>query len=437
MLKILLVLFPFLTFSQSPNIQLSLVANGFGGIVDIVSAGDTRLFIVDGKQVKIISNYNVLSTSFINLSDRAYWIMAVAFHPNYAQNGYFYVKYKALDNSCVIARFSKDASNQDLADPSSETIIFSYPNNDGHEGGDLEFGKDGFLYTATGDGAGGGRGEPGDEFGNAQNFASVKGKMLRFDIDSPQTNYIPAANPYQYPNDNIPDQIIAVGLRNPWKFSFDRQTGDVWIGDVGQDSYEEVSFAPFGTFENRNYGWSCYEGNMLHLTQNCPNNAVYTNPIIDYAGYNYNGGLPASVTGGYVYRGSQYPALNGFYCYADYNSGKFWLLNKLSNNSIINDFKGILLANPTTFGEDNNGELYVATFGSIYKITACGTDQDLSLSGQISSASSYYAQNSIQSTNVIVSTSKVNYYAGKKIELNVGFFANAGTVFKAQIGGCQ
>ncbi|WP_394993909.1 PQQ-dependent sugar dehydrogenase [Emticicia sp.] len=362
--------------------------------------------------------------------------MAVAFHPNYATNGYFYVKYKANDASCVISRFVKDASNPNLADINSESIIFSYPNNEGHEGGDLEFGKDRFLYTTTGDGAPGGRGSAGDEYGNAQNLRTVKGKMLRLDVDSP--SHIPAANPFQTPNDSIPDEIIALGLRNPWKFSFDRLTGDVWIGDVGQDSYEEVDFVSFGNFENKNYGWSCYEGNMPHLSQNCPSitsNLVF--PIITFDGYNFNGHLPASVTGGYVYRGSQYPALNGFYCYADYNSGKFWLLKRLSNGSISNDFKGVLMTNPTTFGEDNNGELYVATFDKIYQIVICGTEQNLALNSPITSSSNYMALNSIQSTAQISNLANVSFSANNKIELSPGFKTESGVVFNAQIAGCQ
>ena len=435
MKQLLILLFsPIFLFAQSPNISLSLVADGFGGIVDIVSAGDSRLFIVDGNEVKIIVNGQTNPTPFINLSDRATWVMAVAFHPNYANNGYFYVKYKAIDESCVISRFSKDASNLDLADLNSESIIFSYPNNEGHEGGDLEFGQDGYLYTTTGDGAAGGRGQAGDEFGYSQNLSTVKGKMLRLDVDSP--SHIPAANPFQTPNDGIPDEIIGIGLRNPWKFSFDRQTGDIWIGDVGQDNYEEVSFVTAGNFELKNYGWSCYEGNLQHNTQYC-SNWNYTFPIITFEGYNFNGNLPASVTGGYVYRGSQFPALNGFYCYADYNSGKFWLLERLPNNTISNDLKGVLLENPTTFGEDNNGELYVANFGSIYKITACGNDVNLSLSGQINTSTSFFASNAIQSTNQIDNNAKVTFDAMKKIDLLPGFKANNGVVFQAQIGGCQ
>jgi glucose/arabinose dehydrogenase len=432
----LLIFFPVFIFAQSPTIKLNLVASGFGGIVDIVSASDNRLFIVDGTQVKIFANGQTNAASFINLSDRASWVMAVAFHPNYASNGYFYVKYKANDNSCVISRFSKDVSNVDLGDINSETVIFSYPENNGHEGGDLEFGKDGFLYTTTGDGASGARDTPGDEYGNAQNLGTVKGKMLRLDVDVP--NHIPATNPFQTPDDGIPDEIIGLGLRNPWKFSFDRLTGDIWIGDVGQDSYEEVDFVPFGTFENKNYGWSCYEGNMPHLSQNCPNNTSnLVFPIITFDGYNYNGNLPASVTGGYVYRGTKYPDLRGFYCYADYNSGKFWLLKRLPNGSISNDMKGVLMSNPTTFGEDNNGELYVATFDKIYQITACGNEQNLALNSPITTTNYYSALNTIQSSAHISNEAKVFFSANNKIELNAGFKTENGVTFNAQIVGCQ
>ncbi len=433
---ILFILSPILLFSQSPNIQVQLITNEFSSIVDITHSGDERLFVVDGNKIKILSQGQLIQTPFLDLTNQVNWIMAVAFHPNYTQNGYFYVKYKANDASCVIARFSKSILNYNLADVNSQNIIYSYPNNNGHEGGDLEFGKDGYLYTTTGDGASGVRNTDGDEFGYAQNLSSVKGKILRFNVDS--SNIIPIENPFQQPNDNIPDEIIAVGLRNPWKFSFDRQSGDLWIGDVGQDSYEEVNFVQYGNFESRNFGWSCYEGNMPHLSQNCPSNQnILTMPIIDYPCYNFNGNLPASVTGGYVYRGSKYPSLNGYYCYADYNSGRFWLLKRLQNNTITNDFKGNLISYPTTFGEDKNGELYVATFDKIYKITACGNDQNLSIGGQIITSSFYNALNSIQSDATVTNSANVIFSASKKIELNAGFKVDNGAVFYAQIDGCQ
>jgi glucose/arabinose dehydrogenase len=428
-LILLLLLYPVLLFAQSPTIKLNLVASGFDRIVDIASAGDNRLFLVDGTQIKILLNGQTKPIPFLTLSDRASWIMAVAFHPNYANNGYFYVKYKANDASCVIARFSKNISNPDLADANSELIIFSYPNNNGHEGGDLEFGHDGYLYTTTGDGAAGGRGEAGDEYGNAQNLSSIKGKMLRLDVDSP--SHIPQPNPFQTP------EIIGLGLRNPWKFSFDRQTGDIWIGDVGQDSYEEVDYVPAGAFEWKNYGWSCYEGNASHNTQYCSNNWNYTFPVATFDGYNFNGNLPASVTGGYVYRGNNYPTLKGYYCYADYNSGKFWLLKFQQNGSITNELKGVLMSHPTTFGEDNNGELYVATFDKIYKITVCGTDQNLTLNAPISTSGNYSALNSIQSAAQISNSANVSFSANNKIELNVGFKTDNGVIFTAQIVGCQ
>jgi glucose/arabinose dehydrogenase len=433
---LILLIIPVLSFAQSPEIKLNLVAEGFSSVVDITTAGDDRLFIVDGNQIKILSNGQVLMTPFLDLTNQVTWIMAVTFHPNYLENGYFYVKYKANDASCVISRFSKSLFDENLAEINSELILFSYLNNDGHEGGDLEFAKDGYLYTTTGDGASGARGTLGDEFGNAQNLTTVKGKMLRFDVDSP--SYIPATNPFQTLGDGIPDEIIGFGLRNPWKFSFDRLTGDIWIGDVGQDSFEEVDFVAAGTFENKNYGWSCYEGNMLHLTQNCSintNNFVF--PIITFEGYNFNGNQPASVIGGFVYRGSKYPELNGYYCYADYNSGKFWLLKRLSNGQITNDLKGVLMANPITFGEDRNGELFVATFDKIYQISACGIEQNLTLNSSITSTSYFSALNAIESTAQISNAARVIFSATNKIELNAGFKTDSGVTFTAQIIGCR
>lgn len=438
--KIIIALFFAFTdvLGQSPSIRLTEVADGFTTIVDIEHAGDDRLFIVDNLKIKIFINGQTLVTPFLDFTGRAEWIMAVCFHPNYSSNGYFYLKYKDLGANCVISRFQVEASNPNLANLSSEQVLLSYPDWGGHEGGDMDFGKDGYLYTTTGDGARGARGDIGDEFGYAQNMSSVKGKMIRIDVNSTTQNYtIPPSNPYQNPNDGIPDEIIAAGLRNPWKWSFDRQTGDLWIGDVGQDDYEEVSFAAFGTFENRNYGWSCYEGNMPHIVQNCNAGAIsYTMPIIEYAGYNNNGNLPASVTGGYVYRGSSIPALNGYYVYADYNSGRFWTLKINPNGSLTNEEKGVLLGFVTTFGEDKDGELYVATFNKFFKITVpCVANLNVDYS--ITSNQSLAASNSIVANNAISNNSKVVFQAGKFIELNPGFKVDNGSVFRTNIGNCS
>ncbi|WP_305952055.1 sorbosone dehydrogenase family protein [Emticicia oligotrophica] len=432
---LLIWFFPFNIFAQSPSLQTNFYISGFNSIVDIAHAFDDRLFVVDGTQIKVIENNSILANPFLDLTGNADWIMAVAFHPNYQAKGQLFVKYRTLDNTCRISRFLKSSDDKNQVDKSSENVLFSIVNNIGHQGGDLEFGKDGYLYTTTGDGAPGERFSLGDENNNAQNMSSLKGKLLRFNVDS--ENLIPIENPYQTPNDNIPDEIIAAGLRNPWKFSFDKLTGDLWIGDVGQDSYEEIDYLPFGNFENKNFGWSCYEGNMLHLTQNCPPNSVsLVSPIITYEGYNFNGNLPASVTGGYVYRGSKYPFLNGFYCYADYNSGKFWLL-KNTNNVITYDFKGVLMEYPTTFGEDYAGELYVATFDKIYKITSCGNEQNLTITSNLTGRNYFSSLNLIESSAQILNGGEVFYSSSKMISLNPGFKVDNGAVFIAQIDSCN
>lgn len=264
----------------------------------------------------------------------------------------------------MIARFQRSADiNQ--ADPNSEqrVLTIDHPTFSNHNGGQLAFGPDGYLYVGTGDGGGGG-----DPARNAQNPNSLLGKLLRLDVESPGTTTytIPATNPFvgdRDPQNLYRDEIWALGLRNPWRFSFDRQTGNLYIADVGQNAYEEVNVQLASSLGGENYGWNAWEG-AQPFNNTTP---ISTNVVFPVAGYDHTQGM--SVTGGYVYRGTAAPALQGVYFYGDFVNGKLWGLRQ--NGSLWeNQF---LLDSPygiSTFGEDEQGNLYLADYfaGSIYTL---------------------------------------------------------------------
>jgi glucose/arabinose dehydrogenase len=370
--------------AQTPQIRLQTVASGLTKPIDVVNAGSGRLFVAEaGGKIKIIeSNGSVLSTPFLQipadkLIDAVYnGVFSLAFHPNFASNGYFYVFYNQKAGPGVVARFTRNASNPNIADLSSEVILKTIPfDYGGHRGGKLLFGPDGYLYIFIGDDGNVGRGQIGDVLGNAQNLQKLYGKILRIDVNSGSPYGIPPTNPYLTPGDGIPDEIWASGLRNPWRSSFDRQTGDLWLGDNGQDGYEEVDFVAANGSKvvpaAQNFGWRCYEGAHSYVTTDCNLSGSFVVPQHEFAGYTNNGRKDASVLGGYVYRGSAYPALQGWYVYGDYAQGKLYLLRRGENNTYQNILQTPTLVNPVSFGEGYDGELYVITFleGSLYRIT--------------------------------------------------------------------
>lgn len=367
-------------FGQSPpQLKLTELATGLYRPTDIAAAGDNRIFIsqMDGK-IMIYENGVVSPTPFLDISAKiksSEWsgIFGFTFHPNFAQNGYLYVHYLTPGNDySVYSRFTRNANNPNLADSNSEVIIYTapYPAN-GHRSGHIAFGPDGYLYIMTGDGASGAvRGAIGDPNGNSQNLKSVFGKIIRIDVNNGFPYSIPPSNPYLSPNDGIPDEIWARGLRNPWRWSFDRQTGDLWIGDNGEDGYEEVDFLPNTYGAGANFGWRCYEATHPYVGTGCGAISTFTMPIIEYPGYDHNNQVGASVLGGFVYRGNQFESLKGWYVYGDWTLGKFWTLKKQANGSYQNVLQNITLQNAVSFGEDAQGELYTATFfdGKFYKI---------------------------------------------------------------------
>ena len=361
------------SFSQ-PVFQLRPFAAGFNSPVDIASAGDSRLFVAEqGGTIRIADSLgNVMTTPFLSktvTSGGERGLLGLTFDPNYAANGYFYLHYSQGSNS-IISRMSVSAASANLADPASEIVIMTLAQPfSNHNGGDIAFGPDGYLYIGLGDGGSGG--DPGDR---SQNPQQLLGKMLRIDVSTlPYT--IPPGNPF-VGNAAALDEIWALGLRNPWRWSFDRLTGDLWIADVGQGAREEINYTPAGSSGGINYGWRCYEGQLPFNTDSCGPAANYQFPLHDYPRSS-----GTSVTGGFVYRGQRSPELQGVYFFGDYGSLRLWTLWPDTNVA-----SGWSLSAPmntshqwSTFGEDALGELYAASYnsGDIYRIegvSAAATD---------------------------------------------------------------
>jgi len=355
---------------QDIDLFLKPVVDGLSLPVGLANAGDGsgRLFVVEKRgSIRVVQSGQPAGAAFLNIQDRVgsdsseQGLLGLAFHPNFAQNGWFFVNYTDTQGNTVISRFSV-TSALGMADPSSETRVLSFdqpaPN---HNGGHLAFGPDGYLYIGTGDGGGGG-----DTFGNGQNAHALLGKMLRIDVDSLPYS-IPPDNPFVGNPAYLPE-IWAIGLRNPWRYSFDRQTGDLVIADVGQGDYEEVNVQPASSAGGENYGWPIMEG--LHCFPSF-NNCVSNGLILPVAEYDHSSG-GCSITGGYVYHGSQYPQLDGVYFYGDYCSSTIW--------GMARDDAGVWQSRPlaqmdgslSSFGEDENGEMYLADMrgGVIYQLAA-------------------------------------------------------------------
>lgn len=342
---------------------------------EIKHAGDGRLFIVEqGGKIRILEVTGTLQTlPFLDITSRVLsggeqGLLGLAFDPSFNTNGFFYVNYtRQPDGATVISRF-KVNGNPNHCDPSTEqpllTIYQPYPN---HNGGHIAFGPDGYLYIGMGDG-----GSAGDPENRAQNLDSLLGKMLRIDVSNSSVSYqIPSGNPLVGKNGR--DEIWDYGLRNPWGWSFDRLTGDLWIADVGQDMVEEINLE-HPQSGNRNYGWRCYEGNSAYNNAGCGPTSDFVFPIYTY--YHLDGNC--SITGGYRYRGKQYPNLSGKYFYADFCTGIIQYLTETSQDVFTNTMSNARVTGITSFGEDMNGELYVASSEAVYKIIDSSTPTGLS-----------------------------------------------------------
>ena len=327
--------------------------------------GSGRLFVVEkAGTIRVVRNGVPEPTSFLDITDRVgssgseQGLLSVAFHPQFAQNGRLFVDYTDRNGNTVIARFSAAG---DHADPASETVLLQidqpYAN---HNGGLVKFGPDGYLYIGMGDGGSGG-----DPHGNGQNPHALLGKMLRIDVDGAAPYAIPIDNPWPNGGDGAAE-VWATGLRNPWRFSFDRATGDLFIADVGQNAYEEIDVLPANTGAGTNFGWNTLEATHCYDNPTC-DPAKATLPVGEYG---HDRGC--SVTGGYVYRGAAFPALDGTYLFGDYCSGRVWGMRQNAQGGwqqreLLESKLGI-----SSFGEDEQGEIYITSLNdnTLYRIVA-------------------------------------------------------------------
>jgi glucose/arabinose dehydrogenase len=376
------------------QLTTELVASGLARPVFVTAPpGDKdRIFIVEQRsgstgRIRIVDRATgVLNpTPFLSIAGLStgseQGLLGLAFHPDYANNGYFYVNYTA-GGFTYIERYTVSA-DPDVADATSATPImqFAQPYTN-HNGGWLAFGPNGYLYIATGDG--GSAGDPGDR---AQDITDQKlGKLLRIDVDADDFPADPTAN-YAIPPDNPfvgvtgDDEIWAYGLRNPWRDSFDAETGDLWIADVGQSTWEEIDFQPADSAGGQNYGWRCYEGDAAYNTTGCAAADTMVFPIHTYS---HDGGR-CSITGGYVYRGCEIPDLTGTYFFADYCSAQIWsfrydgvTMSEFTERTAELDPPGSLtIASVSSFGEDAFGELYICDLGgAVLKIVPATANPD-------------------------------------------------------------
>lgn len=349
---------------QAGQINLELLVEGLLSPVSMTHAGDERLFIVEQAGViRVFQAGELLDNPFLDIQEQVgseaneQGLLGLAFHPDYANNGRFFVDYTDNSGDTVISEF-RVSDDPNVADADSEQVLLNidqpYEN---HNGGQIAFGPDGYLYIGMGDG-----GSQADPHGNGQSTDTLLGKILRLDVDNGQPYAIPADNPFVNGGGRL--EIWGYGFRNPWRFSFDRLTGDMFIADVGQDSYEEIDYYPAGSPPGANFGWNIMEGWFCFNSETCNQDGL----ILPITLYGRNEGC--SVTGGYMYRGTQYPNLYGNYFFADFCFGTIWGLFPSDGSWLKAAVTGQTLLQITSFGEDVNGELYVLSrLGGLYQIT--------------------------------------------------------------------
>jgi glucose/arabinose dehydrogenase len=361
-----LVIRPFLPRPAGGNTdyQFVQIAAELNRPVYVTHAGDERLFVVEQDGIiRVIENGVVQAEPFLDVStivntdglERG--LLGLAFHPDYANNGWFFINYTSLNADDTVARYTVSANNPNVAEPASAAEILRiedpYPN---HNAGQLAFGPDGYLYVGTGDG-----GSAGDPHGNGQNRQALLGKMLRLNVDGDLPYTIPDDNPY-VGDDTIAPEIWAWGLRNPWRYSFDRLTGDLYIADVGQNQWEEINFQPANSSGGENYGWNVLEGSHAYSQQPAPENVVM--PIAEY-----DHGQGCSVTGGYVYRGTLLPDLQGTYFFGDWCSGTVWTTRRDDAGNWQTGVQMNTGRQISSFGEDVHGELFLVDYsGNILRL---------------------------------------------------------------------
>ncbi len=350
------------------NVTLTLetVASGLDNPLDLTTpAGDTRLFVANQNGVvNVINGGQVLGTPYLNLSGDVstggeQGLLGIAFHPNYAANGFFYASYTDNNGDSRIDRFTVSA-DPNVAGVNTRLNIITIPQpNTNHNGGQIAFGSDGMLYYSVGDGGG-----SNDPDNSGQDLTTLLGAMLRLDVDGGTPYAIPSDNPFAG-SPTAREEIWAQGLRNPWRFSFDRTSGNIYIGDVGQNALEEVNVES-ATAAGLNYGWNVMEGTRCRPggNQNCDQTGL-TLPAIEYP----NPSQGCAVTGGYVYRGSAIPEIVGHYFYSDFCGG--WLRSfRYENGSVSDETEWSVgqFGNPRSFGEDADGELYILSGSAVRRI---------------------------------------------------------------------
>ncbi len=344
--------FPNLSFSRPVDFQ---TPNDSSNRIFVAEQGGT-IQVFENDENQMTSEIFLDISSNINTNANEQGLLGLAFHPDFETNGFFYVNYTPSESLSITSRFQVSSSNPSVADPDSELVLLEIPQPfTNHNGGQLAFGPDGLLYIASGDGGSGG--DPGN---NAQNRSNLLGAILRINVDTPTNGLdygIPSGNPF-VGEANVREEIYAYGFRNPWRMSFDGQTGNLWSGDVGQDEREEINMVQIGG----NYGWKSFEGTFCFFGD-C-NDSGLIPPVFEYA----HNGNDQSITGGYVYRGNTLQSLVGNYIYADFVDGRIWALDTESNNP---DDQLLLESNLniSSFGIDAQNELYICAFdGSIYRL---------------------------------------------------------------------
>lgn len=358
-----------------PAITLQPFVSGLNRPVFLTHSGDGtgRLFIVEQDGViRLYKNGALQSTPFLNITGRVnsagneQGLLGLAFPPNYGSAGHFYVFYTGAGGTLTLSRFGL-TGDPDVADSASEQIVLTIPHgaNTNHNGGTILFGPDGYLYWTVGDGGGGG-----DQDNNAQSLNVLLGKILRLDVETgnPTTYTVPASNPFV--GISGLDEIWAYGVRNPWRVSFDRQTGDFYIADVGQDAWEEINFQAASFTGGANYGWRILEGtHCYNPASGCVPPAGYVAPVAEY-NHGSNDSFGCSLTGGYVYRGAAYPSMQGVYFSADYCTGRLFGLQNVGGTWVFTQLLGTPY-NVSSFGEDEAGNLYLVSLGGdILQVTS-------------------------------------------------------------------
>ena len=356
--------------TQPVDYQLIEVASGFSRPVFVTHTGDgsARLFVVEQSgAIKIIDGSAVLDIPFLDVSGlisqsaigggyTEQGLLGLAFHPDYAENGLFFINYTDQNGNSIIARYAVSGDDPNVADPNSaEQLLYVQQPYSNHNGGHMAFGPDGYLYVSFGDGGSGG-----DPQGNGQNLSTLLGTILRLDVNTNEGYAVPDDNPFV--DDNARPEIWAWGLRNVWRFSFDRVTGDLYLADVGQNQWEEIHFQPASSPGGENYGWNAYEASYAYSGEEAASDVLW--PVLEYD----HSSNRCSVTGGYVYRGEMVPGLQGTYLYGDWCTGTIWaaLPNPGSEwNADISLESGRQIS---SFGEDEAGELYLVDYsGSVLR----------------------------------------------------------------------